>query len=141
MFRSVFNTFANRRHKRVFQVPAVDYAPFNNPIVEPESFHQFNEQQTFALVLDINIIAAVTTLLNGGRPAAVARLVVTVVIRMPVKRMFERWSLAHILKEIPKFVPTLAHFDPAPAVPIPAFASRIFTTLAHLLPNIIFVGM
>src|ERR1035437_5076544 len=83
----------------------------------------------------------VVYLLFFSCPADVARLVVTVVVGIAVNRMQWGWAASDISQKLFEARPALAHFDAAPAVPMPIRQLVIGAALMHCSPRIIFRGL
>ena len=78
--------------------------------------------------------STILCLLFRGGPAAIARLVVTVIVD-PINGVLRCWPASHIGKESFESSPSPAHFNSTASVPLPIKHMLIIATPFHYLPN------
>ncbi len=84
-------------------------------------------------------VPPIVALLNTSRPAAIARLVVAVIIRVAINRVSSRRDRSHIGEEIGKGVhPAIANGNTPSAVVLPMAMTGIGAALFHASPSIVF---
>ena len=79
-------------------------------------------------------MAAVSALLNSGRPSAIAGLIVAIVVDA-VNGMLGRRARRHVIQKRFKVFPSLADLDAAPAIARIAISVWVPAPLDHAKPN------
>lgn len=90
-------------------------------------------------MLPANVACAVASLLLSGRPLAVFRRVIAIVIgalnREPVR------ARTHVFQEGIKRGPALADLDASPSVATKVCGAAVAAPIAHALPDLVFAGV
>jgi hypothetical protein len=81
--------------------------------------------------------STVLCLLTPGRPTAILRLVVAIVVPA-IKRMLWSWSLAHVSKKAAVVEPPLANRNAPAAIVFVRWITRLAASATHCFPNFIF---
>lgn len=90
-------------------------------------------------MLNHNCISPVSNLLSLRGPAAVARLIPFVVVNS-VNRVAATWILTHVLRKVGEVLPSFADGYSSCAVVGKRIAFRVFASLAHTTPNVVYRG-
>ena len=104
------------------------YAKFSRPL---------GYGQRLAVECQITVIALIARLFRNRCPAAIARLIVTVIVDT-VNRMLRARARPHVGKEgLVGISPPLADGNAAAAVPMPVMAFGVGATVDHVAPSLI----
>ncbi len=136
----VFQSLApvpSRRHQCLLDAPAG-----LQPMPQTNSGNAFylrpvRHRSFLPIELDPHRHPPVGHLLFDRRPTDVARLVITLPIRIPVQRVLLGRSWTHVLKKGSKAEPPVAHLDPlGPVSPVKSFMLRYRTARYHRRPAV-----
>lgn len=97
---------------------------------------QFSHATRNSLNREISVSSAIMHLLKGRCPPAVFRFIVTILVRIPVKR-FTEWSLAHVGKEVFKFIPSGADTNSPVSIMLKTASLWIRAALNHSRPCLV----
>lgn len=87
------------------------------------------------------IAAGVSVLVRPNRPSRITSFVIAIIIRKPIKRMFEAWTLANIFQKTQEIIsPFRANSDTASDIILTTSPIRVLATGDHILPCCIFRG-
>src|SRR5260221_710578 len=81
-------------------------------------------------------LTAICNLLFASRPAAVARLIVSVIVDA-VQRMKARRPWSHICEKVGEAGPPLTDFDSSASVVLPVSCARVVAARAHINPSVV----
>lgn len=104
-----------RMNQRLFRAPAVAHSIFENATRQIKAIFPLDEGERLSPERQPHIVASIAMLLDRGRPAAVSRLVIAVIVN-PVNRVLGRRARPHIREEVLEGSPAIAHGDTSPAV-------------------------
>lgn len=97
--------------------PAFHEAMVQYSVGNPSSLGPFPKGQGFPVERVESVGAHVSGLFVGQRPAAIARLVASIVVGVAIQGMFWRWAASHVRQEtLERIAPLVAHRDATSAV-------------------------
>ena len=111
----------------------IEGCPFKANALSP-----LGKRESLAVECQESVSSRVARLLFFGRPAAVPRLVIAVVVREAVNAVLLGRSQPHVLKEQRKVVPPRADANPASAISLVPLCSRGVAAIEHIAPNSVF---
>lgn len=97
----------------------------------------FGQRHGAAIVFMVKVAATICALVLGHAPNAVFWTVRAIVVNA-LNRVPGRWTLAHVIDEVFKGQPTLAHGNASRAVVLEVLGSRICAAVDHAGPNLMF---
>lgn len=98
----------------------------------------FGQRKSSTVIGNFDRVHTIIHLLKSGRPSAILRRVITVAIDS-IDRLSRR-TLAHVGKEILKYVPALTHIDPTSSVARIFLVANIIAASPHRIPASIGTG-
>lgn len=109
-------------------------APTKYLLSDAETSRPMRQHHSFALIGDVHGPAVIAALHKSGRPSAVRRLVVAIIVDA-IKGHAVR-TIAHVRKEVlERMPPTVADANTARAVSTEVAVPRVIATLEHAVPR------
>lgn len=131
--------FSNRSRQRALWRPSIPKDALTKAfMIYPCYLRPFSYRMSHAIVSDCVGTSPVICLFGFGRPTAIFRAIVAIVIN-PINRVIRRGAESHICKEVLKGVtPALANRDASSSIPFVSNAIRVLAARLHALPGMVF---
>lgn len=115
--------------------PSAESLPYRSGI-DPSQAAPFRDGLCFVVERQFMVFAAVIILFDSCRPSHIARLVMTVVVRVAIKAMRRTRTWSHITQKRGEGLPPLVgHADPSPTVLGKVVDVRVVTTALGVFPS------